>query len=250
VKRRGAGVRASLAAGDAHKAAEVQSRTERFMAAEASKPFGWPPAHFLAWATIATMIEAVGLAPGSRVIDVGSGSGWTTLFLAEAGYDVVGYDLVPANVRLAEGRARRWQSSARFEVGDMERLPRGDPADGALLFDALHHSAHQRESLVSIATRLRPGGWLLMGEPTWLHRFSPHARATERDLGWLERGLTVRSLRRDLHAAGFAEVRRFFGATEPYERRVVGLAGQAARLLGAGVLVAPRAHVWLAARRG
>ena len=31
--------------------------------------------------------------------------------------------------------------AARFKVADMEELPAGDPADAALLFDSLHHSA-------------------------------------------------------------------------------------------------------------
>jgi 2-polyprenyl-3-methyl-5-hydroxy-6-metoxy-1,4-benzoquinol methylase len=106
------------------------------------------------------MLAAVGLHPGSRVIDVGCGSGRTSLFLAEAGYNVLGYDLVPVNVELARVRAERWRSPARFEVVDMERLPAGERADAVLLLDALHHSDHQRRTLESIAGRLVPGGWL------------------------------------------------------------------------------------------
>jgi SAM-dependent methyltransferase len=233
-----------------HKRAEIASRTPEFIAAEASKPFGWSPAHFLEWATIATMIEATGVAPASRFIDLGTGSGWTTLFLAEAGYEVVGYDLVPANVELARRRAARWQSSASFEVADIESLPPGDVADAALLFDALHHSAHQADVLRSITGRLRPGGWLFIGEPTWLHRFSPAARAVRREKGWLERGLTVRGLSRDLRATGFTEMRRFFGPTAPYAGRGRGFAWQLARLVAANTLAAPHSHLWLAARLG
>lgn len=233
---------------DDHKRAEIASRTADFMAGEASKPFGWSPTHFVEWATIAAIIEAVGLRPPARFIDVGSGSGWTSLFLAEAGFEVTGYDLVPANVELSRQRAERWRSRAHFEVADMESLPPGDPVDAVLIFDALHHSARQREVLRATARRLKPAGWLLLGEPTWLHRFSPAARATQRDIGWMERGLTLRALRRDLEEAGFGETRRFFQPTEPYERRVRGLAWQLARLTAANWLAAPRAHLWLAAR--
>jgi SAM-dependent methyltransferase len=232
-----------------HKQAEVTSRTPQFMAHEASKPFGWDPAHFVEWATIAHMLDAVGAAPGAHVLDIGCGSGWTTLFLAEAGYDALGYDLVPANVELCRERAQRWGSSARFDVADMDELPGGDAADVALIFDALHHSLRQPAVLAGVARRLRPGGWLLVGEPTWLHRLSPGARATTRELGWSERGLTLRGLRRDLRAAGFGETRRFFQPTSPYESRVRGTAWQLARLVGAGVLVAPHGHYWVAARR-
>jgi SAM-dependent methyltransferase len=233
-----------------HKQAEIESRTAEFMAHEATKPFGWSPSHFIEWATVATMLEATQLSPGASVLDIGSGSGWTSLFLAEAGYAVTGYDLVPANVELARQRAARWGSTARFEVGDMEALPAGDPADAVLLFDALHHSTRQARALSSVAARLAPGGWLLLGEPTWLHRFSPGARATHRDLGWMERGLTLRTLRRDLAAAGFTETRRFFQPTNAYTGRMRGFAWQLARLVGANFWVAPQAHIWLTARRG
>jgi SAM-dependent methyltransferase len=251
---------------DPNKQAEIRTRTTEFMAGarpqprgrlfrvpaggdEREKPFGWDPAYFTDWATIATMLERVGLPRGASVLDVGCGAGWTSLFLAEAGYRVLGYDLVPANIEVARARAARWSSSARFEVADMEALPPGEPADAALLFDALHHSNRQRVVLTSIAERLRPGGWLLLGEPTWLHRISPGAHATRRDLGWTERGLTLRGLRRDLQEAGFGEVRRFFQPTRPYESRIRGFAWQILRLIAANAWVAPGTYLWLAAAR-
>jgi SAM-dependent methyltransferase len=232
-----------------HKKAEVASRTPEFMAHEASKPFGWSPVYFVEWATVEHILEAIALPARSLIIDIGCGSGWTSLFLAEAGYQVVGYDLVPANVKLAQERADRWGSSARFEVGDMEALPRGDTADAALIFDSLHHTARQRETLRSAASRLRIGGWLLLGEASWLHRFSGEARAVRRERGWLERGIALGALRRDLRAAGFGDVRRFFQPTRPYENRVRSFGWQLMRLTAANIWVAPQSHLWVAAPR-
>jgi SAM-dependent methyltransferase len=231
-----------------HKAAEIASRTPEFMAQERSKPFGWDAAHFVEWATVTEMLHVIGLQPGANVIDVGCGSGWTTLFLAEAGFEALGYDLAPANVELARERAARWGSSARFEVADMDALPGGPPADAALIFDALHHTAGQQAALRGVYDRLKPGGWLLLGEPTWLHRLSPEARRVRRERGWLERGLTLRGLRRDLRVAGFGETRRFFQPTRPYEGRVRGFGWQLARLVGANLAGAdrgftPQAHL-------
>ena len=234
---------------EAHKRAEIESRTPEFMAHEATKPFGWSPAHFVEWATIEHMIEAVALPQGASIIDVGCGAGWTSLFLAEAGYRVLGYDLVPANIELARRRAAMWHSRARFKVADMEDLPTGDPADAALLFDALHHSAEQRKVLNSIAGRLKPGGWLLLGEASWLHRYSGEARHVHKERGWLERGIDLSGLKADLTANGFAEPRRFFQPTRPYEGRGRHFAWQLSRLIAANFWVAPQAHLWLAARR-
>jgi SAM-dependent methyltransferase len=236
---------------ETHKLAEIESRSEAFISAEASKPFGWDSALFVEWATVAEMLQAVALPRGARIADLGCGSGWTTLFLVEAGFDAVGLDLVPANIELARERGARWGSSARFEVADLEALePPAEPFDGVLLFEALHHCERQDAVLAGAARQLRPGGWLLLGEPTWLHRISPRARRARRELGWLERGIALRGLRRDLRAAGFAEQRRFFGPTRPYEGRIGAFAWQLARLLAANVAVAPQAHLWLAARRG
>jgi SAM-dependent methyltransferase len=251
---------------DLNKQAEIRTRTAEFMAGarpeprgrlgrvpvggdERAKPFGWDPAYFTDWATIAAMLEGTGVRRGASILDIGCGAGWTSLFLAETGYHVLGYDLVPANIAVARHRAERWSSSARFEVADMEALPTGEAADAALLFDALHHSERQRDVLQSVARRLRPGGWLLLGEPTWLHRISPGAHATRRDLGWTERGLTVGGLRRDLRAAGFGDVRRFFQPTRPYESRIGGFAWQLVRLIAANAWVAPGTYLWLAASR-
>jgi SAM-dependent methyltransferase len=251
---------------DQSKQAEIESRTPEFMAGarpaprgrigrlpvggdETRKPFGWDPESWTDWATVSLMLEAIELPRGASFLDVGCGAGWTSLFLAEAGFDVLGFDLVPASIEVARERAERWGVPARFEVADMEALPTGEPADAALLYDALHHSRRQRDVLRSVAGRIRPGGWLLLGEPTWLHLFSPGAHATRRDLGWTERGPTLRGLRRDLRATGFGDVRRFFEPTRPYEGRARGLGWQLARLVGANAWTAPGVKNWLAARR-
>ena len=239
---------------DPHKQAEIDSRTPDLLAYEATKPFVPDPGarhaiHFVEWATIMAMLESISVARGSAVLDVGCGAGWTTILLAEAGFAVTGYDLVPANIELARRRADQWNRDVRFEVADMEELPDGEPADAALLFESLHHSTRPRKVLASVARRLRPGGWVLVGEPTWLHRISPAARAMQHERGWVERGPTVRGLKRDLRAAGFGETRRFFQPTFPYEGRGRGFLWELIRLVAANVWVAPQTHVWLAARR-
>lgn len=229
---------------EVHKHAEVASRTPEFMAGEARKPFGWGDRHFVEWATVEAMLEASGVRPGARILDVGCGVGWTSEFLARAGYEVLGVDLVPANVEAARERG----SGARFAVADMDELALDEPPfDAALLFDALHHSARQPDVLAGIARHLRLGGALLLGEPTFLHRHSPTARRDAHERGWLERGLTMRELRRDLSAAGFADVRRFYQGTRPHTG-ARGFLGELARLVGARLVAAPQHHLWVSAR--
>src|SRR2546430_9216592 len=106
-----------------------------------------------------------------------------------------------------------------------------EPFDLVLGYDALHPSTRQRPALETLAAHLRPGGWLLLGEPSWLHRFSPSARRHHRERGWIERGFTVRGLRADLRHAGLGKMRRFFVGTNPYESLMREFPGQLARLV-------------------
>jgi 2-polyprenyl-3-methyl-5-hydroxy-6-metoxy-1,4-benzoquinol methylase len=232
-----------------HKQAEIASRTDAFMAGEASKPFGWEPDHWVRWATIADALQRLGIQAGATVLDVGCGSGWTSLFLAESGYRVTGIDLVPANVELSAARARRWGVEIDFQVADMDELSLPGGYDAALVYDALHHSTRPYAVVPQIASHLAPGGWALFGEPSWLHDISPGARRTTRERGWHERGIQMRSLKRACREAGLGDFRRFFQGTHPYKSRGRGFAWQLVRLVAANVAVAPQSLIWLAARR-
>lgn len=214
------------------------------------KPFGheWGHSYFGKWQTIAFALFEL-LEPGAEVLDVGSGSGWTTVFLAEAGFRPIGIDIAPAHIQDSVERAARYGAPAAFQVADMDSFDVGRQFDGALVFDALHHSIRPECVVTQIAKHLRPGGWVLFGEPSWLHTLSPHARRTERDAGWVERGVTVRQLKRDCRAVGLSNFRRFYEGTAPHRGGAVSMAWQTARLLGARLSTAPQMSVWVAAQR-
>jgi SAM-dependent methyltransferase len=234
---------------EANKIAEIESRTPEFMEGEATKPFGWEPYHWIRWSTIVEAMRALDIPDGARVLDVGVGTGWTSIFLAQAGYDVTALDLVPANIEMTERRASQWGVDVTGVVADMDDFALDAEFDFVLIYDALHHSNRQRVVLERIAEHLRPGGWTLLGETTWLHRLSPLAHRHSRERGWVERGFTVRGLRSDFRAAGLENHRRFFQGTHPYETRGRGFAFQLACLVAANFLVAPRTPFWLAAQK-
>jgi SAM-dependent methyltransferase len=145
--------------------------------------------------------------PGGSILDLGCGPGWTSLLLARAGFSVLGVDISERMIEIARERASRENSPAEFVVGDMEELDlgRGD-FDGALCFDCLHHCPGYESALRRVAAHLRPGGYVLLFETTWLHRYSPHARETTRAYGVTELGFTRGQLRRGLKRAGFTDV--------------------------------------------
>lgn len=216
-----------------------------------TKPFGpeWGSHYWGKWQTISFALYSLGVTRGSTVLDVGAGGGWTTIFLAESGFQAVGVDIAPAHIEVAEQRAARFGCTATFSVQDMDALSLDRSFDCALVFDALHHSLRPARVVERVAAHLHPGGWALFAEPSWLHELSPHARRTSKEMGWVEKGVRVGSLRRYCAAAGLGNVRRFYEGTAPYTGRVRDLGWQMTRLLGARLSTAPQMSVWLAAQK-
>jgi SAM-dependent methyltransferase len=104
--------------------------------------------------------------PPVRILDLGVGSGWTTAFLARRGYDVVGRDICPDMIALAEqNREQIAGDSANFEVGDYESMSYRNEFDAALFYDALHHAEDESAALTAAYASLRPGGICLTVEP-------------------------------------------------------------------------------------
>ncbi len=216
-----------------------------------TKPFGynWGHAYWGKWQTISYALAALGIPTGASILDVGMGVGWTTVFLAESGFRPTGIDIAPASAAIAKARANRCGVDVGALVADMDDFDLGQTFDAALVFDALHHSNQQAKVIRNVAQHIRPGGWVLFGEPSWLHDLSPGTRRVHREVGWVERGVKVRNLKRDCRKAALGDFRRFYEGTQPHAGRARDFAYQTARLLAARAACAPQMSVWYAARR-
>jgi SAM-dependent methyltransferase len=96
------------------------------------------------------------LAPGSRILELGCGSGIDAQALQERGYDVVASDATPAMAALASARLGRPVRVMRFdELTDVAAY------DAVIASAALLHVP--REGLPGVLARihsaLKPGGW-------------------------------------------------------------------------------------------
>jgi SAM-dependent methyltransferase len=102
------------------------------------------------------LAELAGLEPGSRVLEIGPGTGKATSELARRGYAVTGIELSEDLAKIA----RRNVPSAQIEVGDFETWePAQAGFDAIVAFAAFHWIAPELR-YAKPARLLRPGGAL------------------------------------------------------------------------------------------
>ncbi|MBQ1161469.1 class I SAM-dependent methyltransferase [Streptomyces sp. A73] len=127
----------------------------------------------------------------TRVLDLGSGPGVTTIALAHAfpGAETVAVDSTPGLLERARARAEREGLASRITTREAE-LPAGLPDLGTaeLIWtsNVVHHLGDQRAALETFASALRPGGVLAVREGGLPTRFLP------RDIGVGRPGLQAR----------------------------------------------------------
>ncbi|GMR19302.1 MAG: hypothetical protein BMS9Abin34_435 [Patescibacteria group bacterium] len=97
-------------------------------------------------------------AKAKSVLDVGSGSGKTAIFLAGLGFKVSGLDVSTKAIDLARERAQEAKVGVNFYEGRVGKLPFGDKSfDAVLAFHVLEHVASVEDAvseLERVAKRL------------------------------------------------------------------------------------------------
>ena len=108
---------------------------------------------------IEPLLDAAGVAPGARVLDLGTGPGDVAAAAARRGARAVGIDLAEGMVELA----RRRHPEVEFVRGDVERLPfaagRFDAAVGGFV---LNHLPRPERAAAELRRVLEPGGGLAL----------------------------------------------------------------------------------------
>jgi len=131
---------------------------------------------------------AAGIAPGMRVLDVGSGAGDTALLAAEmvgpAG-EIVGVDRSPEALAVARARTKSL-SHVSFREGDLASIRFDRPFDAAVGRYVLMFQADPVAVLRSVAAHVRAGGPIAFHEPDWGGiRSFPDATVYQKACRWI-----------------------------------------------------------------
>lgn len=179
---------------------------------------------------------------GKRVCDFGCGAGETSTELGLMDFNVVGFDLSPELIELAQRRAKldQVESKVRFFIGDALQLQtEAAQFDSVVCMGVLHHLVDVREALQPVEALLKPGGYLILQEPI---AFSPMLQKLRdrtpvpKDISPNERQLVQHDI--DLVEAKFEVVEKRYFLLFSRLRRLVpdrwpGLQSKAVLFLGA-----------------
>lgn len=130
------------------------------------------------------------LAGGGRVVDLGTGHGWSAIAVKAEwpAAEVVGIDTDEASIADARRHAAEADADVRFEVatdtagGDLGRY---GPVDVVLVLETLHDLARPVEVLAAARAALAPGGIVVVADEAVADTFTAPGDALERMMyGW------------------------------------------------------------------
>jgi 2-polyprenyl-3-methyl-5-hydroxy-6-metoxy-1,4-benzoquinol methylase/glycosyltransferase involved in cell wall biosynthesis len=185
--------------------------------------------HFCDFANIAVTLA---LLPGSKILDVGCGSGWLSEYFGRLGYQVTGIDISPKLIEMSRERVSQvpydvdheTAISCVFKVHDIEDGPLAEKFDAVICYDSLHHFQDENAVMRNIAAMLPVGGvmFVLEGDRP------PVGSATETELvqvmkkyGTLESPFDYLHLRQILDEYGFTVIGDYTSVNGLFERESI-----------------------------
>lgn len=126
------------------------------------------PNAWLRWDVVSQLLPEDAYA----VLEVGCGQGGFGVRLAQ-GYRYVGLEPDAASCEVARARLAAAGVGGEVRNGGLSALKPAETFDVVCAFEVIEHVEHDDKALAEWASRLRPGGWLLLSTPAFQHRFGP-----------------------------------------------------------------------------
>lgn len=112
------------------------------------------------------LVEACGIGPGMRVLDIAAGTGNASLPAARAGGEVTASDLTPELLEAGRSRAEQDGQTLRWVEADAEHLPFEDASfDVVISSIGVMFAPHHQEAADELLRVCRPGG--VIGLLSW-----------------------------------------------------------------------------------
>lgn len=117
---------------------------------------------------------------GKNILEIGCGTGASTIALAEQGAIVTGVDLDEGAMLVAKDRAKEYNLQIEFEISNATEVHTkfaGKEFDCIIFFATLEHMTHQERMIAVKETwnMLKPGGfWIVIETPNRLWFFDGH----------------------------------------------------------------------------
>jgi SAM-dependent methyltransferase len=106
--------------------------------------------------------------PGERILDVATGTGWTSRLVARRGADVIGVDIAADLVAAAREKALAEGLAIEYRVGDAEALPFEDGEfDAVVSTVGVMFASRPEAAAAELARVTRQGGRIAL--TTWAH---------------------------------------------------------------------------------
>lgn len=102
---------------------------------------------------------------GDTALDIGCGGGWESIFLAKCGYHVLGIDIAPDAIKLAQQRAKEAGVHVDFRQGNVLQLPIEDETIDFITDRGCLHIIPEKDQTTyvhEVARVLKPGGRFLL----------------------------------------------------------------------------------------
>lgn len=146
----------------------------------------------------------------SKILDVGCGCGWTSVFYAKKGHKVLGIDISYDMINNANiNKKINNLLNLDFDVKNAEEINYNSEFDCVIFFDSLHHCINVKKVMRNAYKALKKGGICIISEPGLFHSKSKDSINIVKKYGLLEKEILPHISKKLGKQIGFKNIKIF-----------------------------------------